>query len=81
MQTKSTSGTKKEKNHFMMHNALMHSELCSKVIQQTPVSQTQCQDCDSATVASAPRTENLGTSGKSLGERLAAGLGEGVRPE
>lgn len=53
----------------------------SKVIRRTQVSQKQCQDSDLATAAPAPCAENLGTSGKSLGERLAAGLGDGVRPE
>lgn len=58
-----------------------HSELWSKVIREIQVSQKQCQDSDLATVTPCAGYRNLGTSGKSLGERLAAGLGDGVRPE
>lgn len=43
---------------------------------------SQCQDGDFGDSGPcAGYVKNLGTSGKSLGERLAAGLGEGVRPE
>lgn len=79
---KSKAGTKLPPSEEATANtAEIHSELWSKVIRETQVSQKQCQDSDLATVTPCAGYGNLGTSGKSLGELLAAGLGDGVRPE
>lgn len=63
LSAKSTSGTKLIK-HFKVQKlqakaALIHSQLYRKVITQTQVSQTQCQDGYLGTVAPVPRTETL----------------------
>lgn len=63
LRAKSTSATKLIKCFLVQElrakTALIHSELCCKVIRQTQVSRTQCQDSDLATVAPAAPAETL----------------------